>query len=403
MTEFLMPKLGADMSSGTLVEWRKKPGDTVHRGDVVAAVETDKGVIDIEIFHAGVIDKLLVQPGQSVPVGAPLALLRGDGETGPTIASTATIAQAEQTAPPLMASALQPTQVTPVPTWTAEDVARLRISPSARQLARELRVDPRNVKGTGLKGAITREDIQHAAADKQAVQPAPVQPPAPAEERFRRMRQTITAAMTRSKREIPHYYVSTTIDLHSATTWLTEHNSQRAIADRLLLGVLLLKAAALALREVPELNSVWDGDRAVASDAINVGVAISLRHGGLIAPALHHVDQRDLDELMQGFRDLVNRARAGGLRSSELSDSTITVTSLGEQGVETVFGIIYPPQVALVGFGKLVERPWSVQGQIVSRPVITASLSADHRVSDGHRGALYLSAVDRLLQEPSQL
>ncbi len=399
MTEFLMPKLGADMSSGTLVEWRKKPGDTVHRGDVVAAVETDKGVIDIEIFHAGVIDKLLAQPGQIVPVGAPLALLRGDGEAGPPVTSPGT-----QAAPsPQVPAATQSAKTTPAPTWSTADLTRLRISPSARQLARELGVDPRGVQGTGLKGAITREDIQHAAADKQPVQPTPVQPMASAEERFRRMRQTITAAMTRSKREIPHYYLSTTIDLHAATTWLTEHNSQRALSDRLLLGVMLLKAAALALREVPELNSVWEGDRALVSDAIHVGVAISLRQGGLIAPALHHVDQRSLDELMQAFRDLVNRARSGGLRNSELSDSTITVTSLGEQGVETVFGIIYPPQVALVGFGKMVERPWSVQGQIVSRPVLTASLAADHRVSDGHRGALYLSAIDRLLQEPGQL
>ena len=136
---------------------------------------------------------------------------------------------------------------------------------------------------------------------------------------------------------------------------------------------------------------------------MHVGVAISLRGGGLIAPALHHTDRQTLDELMKNFRDLVQRARAGSLRSSELSDPTVTVTSLGEQGVEAVFGIIYPPQVALVGFGKVVERPWSAEGQIVSRPVITATLSADHRVSDGHRGGLFLSAVDRCLQEAEKL
>jgi pyruvate dehydrogenase E2 component (dihydrolipoamide acetyltransferase) len=167
--------------------------------------------------------------------------------------------------------------------------------------------------------------------------------------------------------------------------------------------VLLLKAVALALREVPELNAVWDGDRAVPSEAIHVGVAISLRQGGLVAPALHHADRQSLGELMSRFRDLVNRARAGGLRSSELSDPTITVTSLGEQGVETVFPIIYPPQVAIVGFGKVVQRPWVVDDQVVARPVVTATLSADHRVTDGHRGGLFLAAVDRLLQEPSKL
>jgi pyruvate dehydrogenase E2 component (dihydrolipoamide acetyltransferase) len=217
------------------------------------------------------------------------------------------------------------------------------------------------------------------------------------------MRQTIAAAMSRSKREVPHYYLSTTIDMHSAMDWLAEENRKRPITDRLLYGVLLLKAVALALREVPELNGTWDGQQAVPNRHIHVGVAISLRQGGLIAPALHHTDQLSLADLMLKFRDLVNRARAGSLRSSELSDATITVTSLGEQGVETVFPIIYPPQVAIVGFGKVVERPWVVKDQIVARPVVTATLSADHRVSDGHRGGLFLAAIDRLLREPSKL
>jgi pyruvate dehydrogenase E2 component (dihydrolipoamide acetyltransferase) len=217
------------------------------------------------------------------------------------------------------------------------------------------------------------------------------------------MRQAIAAAMSRSKREIPHYYLSTDIDMFGALAWLTAENEKRPVADRLLYGALLLKAVALALTEVPELNSLWLGDRAVASEAIHVGVATSLRQGGLIAPALHHTDRLSLGELMGKLRDLVNRARTGRLRSSELSDPTITVTSLGEQGVETVFPIIYPPQVAIVGFGKVVDRPWVVDGQIVVRPVITATLAADHRVSDGHRGGLFLAAINRLLQEPSKL
>jgi pyruvate dehydrogenase E2 component (dihydrolipoamide acetyltransferase) len=139
------------------------------------------------------------------------------------------------------------------------------------------------------------------------------------------------------------------------------------------------------------------------SGSVHVGVAISLRGGGLVAPALHDADQRPLGELMRAFRDLVLRARNGGLRSSELSDSTITVTSLGEQGVEGIFGIVYPPQVAIVGFGRVLERPWVVDGAVVPRPVITATLSADHRVSDGHRGGLFLAAVERWLQAPERL
>ncbi|HSN04260.1 MAG TPA: 2-oxo acid dehydrogenase subunit E2, partial [Nitrospira sp.] len=205
------------------------------------------------------------------------------------------------------------------------------------------------------------------------------------------------------KREIPHYYLSTTIDMGRALTWLKEENLKRPVTGRLLSAVLLMKAVALALREVPELNALWKDNAAIQSPDIHVGVAVSLRQGGLVAPAIHHTDKRSLGELMNSVQDVVKRARAGTLRSSELSDPTITVTSLGEQGVDTVFGVIYPPQVALVGFGKVAERPWVVDGQVVSRPVVTASLSADHRVTDGHRGGVFLSIVDRLLQEPGQL
>jgi pyruvate dehydrogenase E2 component (dihydrolipoamide acetyltransferase) len=393
MADFVMPKLGADMSAGTLVAWHKKPGDVVRRGDVVAEVETDKGVIDVEIFTSGTIERLLIQPGEKVPVGTVLATVREEGVTVVGV-------PAETPKPPVPVRPAAPP--TPLPMRApAGEISRVRISPSARELARKLQIDPTTVQGTGPGGAITREDIERTATAKPVAAEAPTAPGAA--DRLARMRQTIAAAMSRAKREIPHYYLSTNSDLHRAMTWLAEENLKRPVTDRLLYGVLLLKAVALALREVPELNAVWADGHVVTSQAIHVGVAISLRQGGLVAPALHDTDRQSLGELMGKFRDLVSRARAGSLRSSELSDPTITVTSLGEQGVETVFPIINPPQVAIVGFGKVVERPWVADGQVVPRPVVTATLSADHRVSDGHRGGLFLAAVDRLLQEPSKL
>jgi pyruvate dehydrogenase E2 component (dihydrolipoamide acetyltransferase) len=370
MADFVMPILGADMEAGTLVAWRKKPGDRVERGEIVADVETDKGAIEVEIFTSGVIEKIVVEPGAKVPVGTVLAIVRED-HPAPT------------GAPPPMSPPPPPAP------------ARVRISPAARQRAEALGIEPTSLRGTAPDGAITLEDVERAAAGKQA--------PAAPSDRLARMRQTIAAAMARAKREIPHFYLSTTIDMQRATTWLAQQNLKRPVTERLLPGVVLVKAVALALREVPELNAAWSGGRVVPSPAIHVGVAISLRGGGLVAPALHDTDRQSLDDLMRSFRDLVKRARAGTLRSSELSDPTITVTSLGEQGVETVFGIIYPPQVAIVGFGRIVERPWSVAGRIVSRPVVTATLSADHRVTDGHRAGLFLAALDRLLQEPEKL
>lgn len=379
-----MPILGADMTAGTLVAWRKQPGDRVQRGDIVAEVETEKGLIEVEIFTAGEIERFLVEPGATVPVGTVLAIVREEGiPVSPPARVPLAVGTAIAARPP----------ATPLP-----ETRPVRASPAAKKLAAELSVDLHAVRGTGADGAITREDVGRAASAPPAAPPA-----RPETDRQARLRQTIAAAMARSKREIPHYYLSTTIDMHPALTWLKAENLKRPVTDRLLHGVLLIKAVALALHEVPELNSLWSGSQAVPNPAINVGVAVSLRQGGLVAPALHDADHQSVDELMRRFRDLVTRARAGSLRSSELSDPTITVTNIGEQGVEAVFGIIYPPQVALVGFGKVVERPCCVDGQMLPQPVMTATLSADHRVTDGHRGARFLAAVDRLLQEPERL
>lgn len=382
MGEFVMPALGADMSAGTLIAWCKQPGDAVARGDIIAEVHTDKADIEVEVFVSGVIEKLLVEPGQQVPVGTPLALIREDGK------APAAAPGPEPSAPPA-------------------GPARLLVSPSAKSLAEELGVDLAAVHGTGPGGRIQRRDVEQAAAAPEparAAAPAPP-PPAPAEagDRQAAMRRAIATAMARSKREAPHFYLSETIDLSRATGWLAEENLRRPVPDRLLPGVLLLKAAALALHEVPELNATWQGDEVVRSDAVHLGIAIFLRGGGLVAPALHHADELSLDELMHGFRDLVSRARAGSLRSSELSDPTITVTSLGERGAETVLPIIFPPQVAIVGFGRLVERPWISGGQLLPCPVVAATLAADHRVTDGHRASAFLTALDRLLQEPEDL
>ncbi len=388
-----MPSLGADMEAGTLVEWRVKPGNSVKRGDIVALVETEKGVIEVEIFEEGTVDALLVQPGAKVPVGTPLATIRGEtqlAQPAPVIAEKPAEAARKAPAPPV-----SPVERAPIPSPSAR---RPHISPLARRRAEEVGVDIAAVEGTGADSSITIADIDRAAS--QAVQP---KAPATAAERQAGLRKAIAAAMARSKREIPHYYLGAEIDMSRAMTWLTAENLKRPVTNRLLYSVLLIRAVALAIHDVPEMNGFWIDGAFKPGQGVHVGVAVSLRQGGLVAPALHDADKKSLDELMHDMLDLVNRARAGGLRSSEMSDPTITVTNLGEQGVETVFGVIYPPQVALVGFGKLAERPWAAQGTISARPVISASLAADHRVSDGHRGGRFLAAIDRLLQEPEKL
>jgi pyruvate dehydrogenase E2 component (dihydrolipoamide acetyltransferase) len=387
MADFLLPKLGADMTEGRLVEWLKKPGERIGRGDVIAVIETDKANIEVEAWVAGTMEKILVEPGDAwMPIGTPLAVIRTEG---PEVAVPAPFAQPSA---PLPVAPQPPKPIALVPPPPSRE--RLHVSPAARRRAEELGVDLTPVQGTGPDGRITLEDVDRAAAKREA-KPAP--------DRRERMREAIAAAMSRAKREIPHYYLSTTIDFGPALQWLESRNRERPVTERLLYGVLLLKAVALALREVPELNGFWIEGRAVRSEGVHVGVAVSLRGGGLVAPALRDADKQSIDALMRGFQDLVTRARAGSLRSSEMTDATVTVTSLGERGVESVLGIIYPPQLALVGFGKVVERAWVVAGKVVARPVITATLSGDHRATDGHRGALFLDALDRLLQNPGEL
>ena len=217
------------------------------------------------------------------------------------------------------------------------------------------------------------------------------------------MRKAIAAAMARSKREIPHYDLEHRVDVTPCERWLTRTNATLPPDQRLLLGALAIKSVALAARRFPAFNGFYrDGKHELAS-AVHVGMAIAIRGGGLAAPALHDADRLALRELMASMRDLVSRMRAGRIRSSEIADPTITVSSLGERGVEALYGIIYPPQVAIVGFGKVVARPWVIDGAIGPRSIVTITLAADHRVSDGHAGALFLAEIANLLQEPEKL
>lgn len=407
MAEFRMPSLGADMEAGTLVEWLVKPGDWVKRGDIVAVVETQKGAIEIEIYQPGQIEKFLVDLQSKVPVGTPLALIRNESEAkAPVVAAPPPVLPAAPPplVPPQITAAIPP----PVPTPRAApisppagpDVAgRRAASPAARRLAEARGIDLSLVTGSGPGGAITSTDVECYLAT--ATVPAEkkralwLDPAA--------MRAAIAAAMARSKREIPHYYLEHQIDVTPCERWLAERNATLPPGGRLLIGALALKAVALALPRFPAFNGFCRDNKFEPSKAVHVGVAIAIRGGGLAAPALHDTDKLSLDELMSRMRDLVQRTRAGRIRSSEMADPTITVSSLGERGVEALFGIIYPPQVAIVGFGKVVTRPWVVDGAIGPRSVVTMTLAADHRVTDGHAGALFLAEIGALLQEPEKL
>ncbi|CAG7613770.1 dihydrolipoamide acetyltransferase family protein [Actinacidiphila bryophytorum] len=488
MAEFTMPSLGADMTEGTLIEWLVGPGDRVRKGDIVAVVDTTKSAIEVECFESGVVDRLLVETGATVPVGTSLAVISPAGEeaAGLTPEAPEAVSRKQPASPPAAATTPPPPSAspeagqsggtvaaTPLVRHQAEEAGldlaavhgtgpggrvtradvsreaaaerppstavkeepagrgRVRATPLARRTAAETGIELAAVTGTGRDGAVRVADVRAAAAKRARTAPESVagqreallaRPEAAgagphkaetgrdaattvhdAAARLTAMRRTTADLMTRSKREIPHYYLSTTVDLGRAVAWLRERNRELPVPKRLVTTAVLLKATALAARHVPQLNGFWTPDGFGGEAAVHLGVAVSLRGGGLVAPAIRDAADLPLPEVMARLRDLVARARTGRLRASETASATITVTNLGDQGVEAVFGVIYPPQVALVGLGKVVERPWAVNGLLGVRPVVTATLSADHRASDGSTGARFLAALDSWAQKPEEL
>ena len=368
------------MESGFLREWHVRPGDRINRGDIIAEVETQKGIIEIEVFDEGIVGELLLKIDEKVPVGMLMTYILTPDEAKAGIQSTSSRKKAESVPSKLVREE--------VPTIPAHHV---RASPLARKIAAEKGVDLSALKGSGPDGAITREDVEKSE---------PVV--AAGKSKTENVRMAVAAAMSKSNREIPHYYLQTKVDMSNSMTWLSEENKKRSVKDRLLPVVLYIKSVAMALKEVTDLNAWWDNGLQRKSD-IHIGFVISLRTGGVIVPAVHDADKKSLDDIMKSLSDIIPRARALKLRSSELADSTISLTSLGEGAVETVFGVIYPPQVALVGFGGVVEEPWAERGMVGTRPVLTVSLSADHRATDGNIGNQFLTAVKKYLKQPGLL
>lgn len=357
MSNFVMPSLGADMESAVLMQWHVKEGDRVTKGDVVAEVETSKGVIEIEIFEDGIVDKILVKEETECAVGTPLAIIRTEDES-----SSGVVSPSEE---------------------------RVKVSPAARRKAQEMGIELSTLAASagevhlGQVEAISKTAPKISAADG--------------------MRQAIAKAMSRSNAEIPHYYLSASINMTPALKWLETFNASRTIQERILPAALLIRAVVLALKEVPELNGFWQENEHRISEAIHPGIAIALRKGGLITPALINAQEMGLDETMHSLGDLISRTRSGKLRNTEMTQQTITITNLGDLGVETVFGVIYPPQVAIVGLGRIMDAPWAEGDTLSVRKVMQATLAGDHRATDGRTGALFLDKLNQILQKPQEL
>lgn len=452
---FTMPILGADMDQGTIVEWRVQPGDVVERGQIVAVVETDKAAIDVEVFESGIVEALLVDAGSTVPVGTPLARISAPEPAGATSTPSPVAPEAEPHDPrvssPLVrrrahqlgvdldhltgsgpggritrddveraapsGPAPQPVQPTapappapptppgppasvPSPAPTPDRVTserpdrRQRATPRARRLAAERSVDLSAVRGSGARGTISTRDLPTDDTGSPAA-PEPVTRSGP--------RAAAARSMERSQREIPHFHLWDTVDLEPALALLERINRDRPPADRVLPAAVLLASVAAAAREVPEVNGWWANGDLVASDTVDLGTVVSLRTGGLATPTIQRADELTVDELMVRLKELVERSRRGGLRTSDMTNASLTVTNLGDRGAEVVHGMIQPPQVALVGFGRIAVRPFVVDDRVEPRHTVVVSLAADHRASDGRIGSRFLHLVRRQLVEPDRL
>jgi len=442
MTEFLMPSLGADMEDGTLVEWRKKSGDRVRRGDIIAEVETQKGLIEIEVFDEGVIEKLLIKEGEKIPVGTPMALINPYGAEAETKKETVSKKKEVELQP------IEEKTESKVMEKSTKKEIRIKATPIAKRIADDKGIDLSQISGTGENGAITKEDVENvivqkkeisktvkgekpveklveaelAKTEEKQVEGAPEKKEAqPIEAELDKMekqpveaqkeitvtpaeaiRSAVAAAMSKSNREIPHYYLEKRIDMSKALAWMKEANRERPIQKRLLPAALFIKAVASSLDELSELNAIWENGLQLKNE-INIGFVVSLRTGGIIVPAILQADGKSVDEIMEVLNDIIPRARALKLRSSELSDSTITITNIGEGSADKVFGVIYPPQVAIIGFGNITEQAFAENGMLGIRPVVNITLAGDHRATDGITGSRFLGALNKYLQNPESL
>lgn len=440
--EVTMPQMGADMTEGTLVRWLKKVGDRVEKGEVIAEIETDKANVELEAFHSGTVLALLAEEGQVVPVGEVIAYLGEPGEEVPTgKAPTATAGAPRRRSPapdggtsvPSGAPAAlreaptsppsAPTAVREAPTAPPAAPAavatgeRLRVSPVARRLAEEAGIDLSTVRGTGPGGRIVRRDVEEAIRSREAGAPRPAAAPQPAPppaaeaapapagartEPLTRIRQAIARRMSQSKREQPHYYLTLDIDMTDALAFREALNAAVPQEQRVTINDLIVKACAIALERHPKFTATFSEEGLRYPAQINIDIGIALDEG-LIAASLLDVGNKTLGRIAAESKALIERARAGRLRAEEYGSGCFTITNLGAYGIETLIGIINPPQAAILGVGSVMPKPVVREGAIVIRQMMKVALSADHRVTDGAEGARFLKEIQSLLENPASL
>ena len=416
--EITMPAMGADMTEGTVVKWLKNEGDEVARGDKLAEIETDKTVVEMEAYNAGILRRIVLGDGTKAPVGSLLAYIGGADDVLPEVdAVEGSVSEHEPAVelevavsePEPMATP-EPVAMAPSPPAPTIEGGRIKASPLARRLAREKGIDLAAIAGTGPGGRITRDDVL-GFTPAPAFAPSGVATAAPAvmidgsDIELSTMRQAIARVTVRSKTEAPHYYVTTGVDMTEAMSFRAQLNAELEDSGvRVSVNDMIIKALAMGITKYPKWNTTFHEDRLEGHDSINIGVAIALE-AGLIVPAIVGVHNMTLSDVANASKDLGRRARGDGgtLTQEELTDGTFSTSNLGMFGIDTFAAIIVPPQAGILAVGVVKPTPVVQDGEIVVRQMMNATVSADHRVGDGAEAAILLNEVKDILERPLRL
>ena len=429
-----MPKMGDAMEEGTLVKWLKSEGDEVSEGDPIAEIETDKVTLELEAEDSGTLAQLIADEGQDIPVGEAIAFIAGEGEDVPERAAGGGAEEAEEEGGEGEAQAQTATETEAPEEEGGEEAAaqadgrtdgHFRASPIVRRLAQENNLDLSRIEGSGPAGRIIERDVRAAmesgtaqktdgkaeveapereAAPQVAAAPEPTRAPGTELVEPSRMRRVIGERMTQSKQQVPHYYATVEVEMNDLLALRKQLNEQlEEQGIKLSINDFVMKAVALALKDFPNLNALWTSEGIELHQQVDLAMAVALEEG-LITPVIRDAANKTLSAISAASKDLARRAREGALKPEEYQGGTVTVSNMGMFGVESFTAIINPPQAAIVAVSSIIKRPtYDENDELVPAQTMKLTLSADHRITNGADGALYMAAVKRLLENPMML
>ena len=407
--EIPMPRLSDTMEEGRVLQWYKQVGDSVKKGELLAEIETDKAVMDLESVEEGTLLQLIVAEGGAAALGAPIALVGDESELGKEIAPAAPSEAGGVATPPSTPGTDGATASTKTPTTQPATASvaggasdRIKASPLARRIAAEQGIDLTKIRGTGPGGRIVKEDVENAAhvvavADDPAAEPISSEVAS-----LSRMQSTIVRRMLESKTTVPHFYVTMEVDMGAAKEMRAQVNAAWSEEERISFNDIIIRASALALLRHPEANGSYRDGGFVYHQEANIGIAVAVPNG-LLVPVLKNCDTKPLRRLAAEAKVLVERTRAGKNRPGDLEGGTFTVSNLGMFGVRDFYAIVNPPQAAIIAVGAIEPRPVVRKGEIVVRDIMNLSLSADHRILYGAPAAEFLRDLKDLLENPYNL